>query len=130
LNDTPKIVALLLVVKALGLRSGMLAVALGMTAGGLLGARKVAETMGRKITPLTPGQVFTAILVTAALVGRASRAGLPVSTTHVSCGSIFGIGLLTRQADTRVVSEILMSWLLTLPTAAAIGAAVYYMSAG
>ncbi|HYO64064.1 MAG TPA: anion permease [Pyrinomonadaceae bacterium] len=128
LNDTPKIVALLMVVKALGLRSGILAVAFGMTAGGLLGARKVAETMSRKITPLTPGQGFTANLVTAALVVFASRLGLPVSTTHVSCGSIFGIGLLTRRADTRVISEILMSWLLTLPTAAVIGAAVYYFA--
>ncbi|HYY56098.1 MAG TPA: anion permease, partial [Pyrinomonadaceae bacterium] len=59
LNDTPKIVALLLVVKALGLRWAMIAVALGMAVGGLLSARKVAETISRKITPLTRAQGLT-----------------------------------------------------------------------
>ncbi len=125
LNDTPKIVALVLVIKAVGIRWGMIAVAVGMAAGGLLNARKVAITMSKKITPLTHGQGFTANLVTAALVISASRWGLPVSTTHVSVGSLFGIGLLTRQADTRVVSGILLSWVLTLPIAAILGGIIY-----
>ncbi|HEV2914418.1 MAG TPA: anion permease [Pyrinomonadaceae bacterium] len=127
LNDTPKIVALLLVVRALGLRWAMISVALGMAVGGLLSARRVAETMSRKITPLTRTQGLTANLVTAALVIFASRMGMPVSTTHVSCGSLFGIGLITKQANTRVVSEILMSWLITLPVAMILGGAAYYI---
>jgi inorganic phosphate transporter, PiT family len=125
LNDTPKIVALLLVIKALGIRWGMIAVAAGMAVGGLTNARKVAITMSKKITPLNHGQGFTANLVTAGLVIFASRWGLPVSTTHVSVGSLFGIGLVTRQANPRVVSEILMSWILTLPIAAILAAIVY-----
>lgn len=127
LNDTPKIVALLLVVKALDLKWGMLAVAVGMAVGGLINARRVADTMSKKITPMTPSQGFTANLVTAGLVIFASRLGLPVSTTHVSCGSLFGIGMITRQANVKVISQILMSWVLTLPTAAVLSALAYWL---
>lgn len=127
LNDTPKIVALLLIIQALGIRRGMLCVGVGMAAGGLLNARKVALTMSKKITPMTPGQGFAANLVTSALVIFASRFGMPVSTTHVSCGSLFGIGLLTRQANVRVISQILLSWVLTLPIAALLGALTYWL---
>jgi PiT family inorganic phosphate transporter len=125
LNDTPKIVALLLVIKAVGIRWGMIVVAVGMAVGGLMNAHKVAITMSKKITPLNHGQGFTANVVTAALVFAASRWGLPVSTTHVSVGSLFGIGLVTRQANPRVVSGILLSWVLTLPIAAVLGAITY-----
>jgi len=125
LNDTPKIVALLLVMKTIDVKFGMLLVAVAMAVGGLLNAREVAITMSKKITPLNPGQGFTANLVTSFLVILASRFGLPVSTTHVSVGSLFGIGLITREANRRVVSAILMSWLLTLPMAAIVSAAIY-----
>ena len=127
LNDTPKIVALLLVIKTFDVKFGMLMVAIAMAIGGLLNARRVAITMSKRITPLNPGQGFTANLVTSFLVILASRFGLPVSTTHVSVGSLFGIGLITREANRRVVSGILMSWILTLPIAAIISAAVYIL---
>ena len=68
--------------------------------------------------------------MTAVLVIFASRWGLPVSTTHVSVGSLFGIGLITRQANPRVVSGILMSWILTLPIAALLSAIVYKLLTG
>jgi PiT family inorganic phosphate transporter len=125
LNDMPKIVALLLVIKTFDVKFGMLLVAVAMATGGLLNARRVAITMSKRITPLNPGQGFTANLVTSALVILASRFGLPVSTTHVSVGSLFGIGVITGEANRRVVSGILMSWLLTLPIAAIFSAAVY-----
>jgi PiT family inorganic phosphate transporter len=105
----------------------MLAVGVGMAVGGLLNARKVAMTMSKKITPMTHGQGFSANVVTAALVVFASRLGMPVSTTHVSVGSLFGIGVVTRQANVRVVSQILLSWVLTLPIAAALGALIYWL---
>lgn len=127
LNDTPKIVALLLVIKAFGIQWGMLSVAIGMAAGGLINAKKVANTISKKITPMNHGQGFTANLVTGFLVIVASRFGVPVSTTHVSVGSIFGIGTVTKQANTKVVSEIVLSWVLTLPIAAAFSAAAYYV---
>jgi len=127
LNDTPKIVALILIIKAFGIRTGMLTVAVGMAVGGLLSAKRVATTMSKKITPMNQGQGFVANFTTALLVIFASRMGLPVSTTHVSVGALFGVGLITRQANYRVVTGILTSWLLTLPIAAILAAIVYWL---
>lgn len=127
LNDTPKIVALLLVVQGLAIAHGMLVVAAAMALGGLLSAGKVARTISHRITPMNPGQGFTANLVTSALVIASSRLGLPVSTTHVSVGSLFGIGMATRQARGRVVTSIFTSWVLTLPSAAGFSAAIYWI---
>jgi inorganic phosphate transporter, PiT family len=127
LNDTPKIIGLLLVVKALDVRFGMLAVALAMALGGLLNARKVAETMSKKISKMNDGQALTANLVTAFMVLFASRFGMPVSTTHVSVGAISGIGLVNGSADKKMISAILMSWVMTLPIAAAIAAISYVL---
>jgi PiT family inorganic phosphate transporter len=127
LNDTPKIAALLLVVQSLGIRWGMVAVAVAMAVGGLIHSRRIAETMSKKITAMNHGQGFSANLATGILVIAASKFGLPVSTTHVSVGALTGIGAATGQADYRVVSGILLSWLLTLPCAALLGASAYWM---
>ena len=125
LNDTPKIAALLLLVTALNIRWGMVAVGLGMAIGGLLNAKKVAETMSHKITPLNSGQGFAANLSTGCLVLLASKFGLPVSTTHVSVGSLFGIGLVNRSANPAVIRNNLLSWVLTLPSPPILGALAY-----
>lgn len=125
LNDTPKIVALLLIVTAFSIKGGMLAVGLGMATGGLLNARKVAMTMSNKITTLNPGQGLAANLVTSFLVIFASRLGVPVSTTHVSVGSIFGVGVVSKTANLGVFSKVLSSWVLTLPIAAMISGIIY-----
>ena len=118
LNDTPKIVGLLVIINAMDIKWGMIAVAITMAIGGLLNAKKVGITMSKKITPMNSGQGFTANMITGLLVTTASVHGLPVSTTHVSVGSIFGIGTVTKKADVKMVSKILLSWLLTLPIAA------------
>jgi inorganic phosphate transporter, PiT family len=128
LNDTPKIVALLLLWKTLDIRWGFAAIAASMAIGGLLNARKVAETMSKKITVMNHGQGFTANLTTAILVVLASLYGLPVSTTHVSVGSLFGIGLTTGQVNVRVVNAIVFSWLITLPCAAVLAGSIYWMT--
>ncbi|KKL25995.1 hypothetical protein LCGC14_2399720 [marine sediment metagenome] len=118
LNDTPKIVALLLVMGAFSLKWGIFMVALAMAIGGLLNAKKIAITMSERITKMNHGQGFSANLVTALLVIFASRWGLPVSTTHVSCGSLFGIGLVNKKANLSVIRQIILAWVLTLPLAA------------
>jgi inorganic phosphate transporter, PiT family len=125
LNDTPKIVALMLIGESISVYWGSLAVALGMAIGGLLNAKKVAETMSRKITAMNAGQGLAGNLVTGFLVIAASRYGLPVSTTHVSVGSIFGVGLVSKKANSRVFYQILLSWILTMPIAATISAIAY-----
>lgn len=127
INDTPKIVALLLAGEVIHPTLGLFLVAIVMAVGGILNARRVAETMSRKITRMTPGQGFTANLVTAFLVTVASRFGLPVSTTHVSCGSLFGIGLVNGTGQARTILSILLAWITTLPTGAAMAAAVYWL---
>jgi inorganic phosphate transporter, PiT family len=128
LNDTQKIVALLLLSKALDIRWGFAMVAIAMAMGGLLNARKVAETMSKKITTMNHGQGFTANLTTAILVVLASVFGLPVSTTHVSVGALFGIGLTTRKANLRTINAIVLSWLITLPCAAIICGTIYWIA--
>ncbi|MBI3042311.1 MAG: inorganic phosphate transporter [Betaproteobacteria bacterium] len=125
LNDTPKIVGLLLAVQALNAEFGSWAIAAAMAAGGLLNARKVAVTMSKRISRMNEGQALAANLVTGLLVILASRFGLPVSTTHVSVGAIGAIGLANGSAHRGVIGGILASWLLTLPVAAMVGALAY-----
>jgi inorganic phosphate transporter, PiT family len=127
LNDTPKIVALMLAAEALPALWGLSLVAGVMAVGGVLNARRVAMTMSQKITRMNPGQGFTANLVTAVLVAGASRFGLPVSTTHVSVGSLFGIGVVNRKAQARTLLTILFAWVTTLPLGAAFAASVYLL---
>ena len=122
LNDTPKIFALLLAAKAASAQLGLMAVGLAMALGGLLNSRRVAETMAHKITALELGQGLVANLTTATLVIGASRLGLPVSTTHVSTGGLFGIGLITGSARWRTIALILVAWGTTLPLGALLGA--------
>jgi len=127
LNDTPKIVALLVAAKALRLpmTPALLLVAGAMALGGWLGARRIAATMAERITSMNHGQAFTANLTTSLLVLFASRWGLPVSTTHVSCGSLFGLGAVTGQARWGIIRAIVAAWIGTLPVAAALAAATY-----
>ena len=122
LNDTPKMAALLIVAKALDIRWGFAAVAVTMAIGGLLDARNVAETLGKKITGMNPGEGFAANVATALLVSTASYHSLPVSTTHVSVGALVGIGIVTRKAHWNAVGQIVLSWLVTLPCGAALAA--------
>lgn len=127
LNDTPKIVSLILIIQMFSIQGGVIAVAVAMAIGGLLNARQVAETMSQKISQMNAGQGVSANLVTGALVIAASTFGLPVSTTHVSVGSIFGVGLVSQKANARVFYQILLSWILTLPIAAILSAAFYWL---
>lgn len=127
LNDTPKIMALLVGFQFLQIQYSMLIVAIAMAIGGLLSARRIAYTMSKKITTLTHGQGLSANLSTGALVIFASSLGMPVSTTHVAVGSLFGIGMITQQGNNNVISKIFIAWVLTLPVAAALSAVAYMM---
>jgi PiT family inorganic phosphate transporter len=126
LNDTPKLLGLLFVMEALDVRLRAMLIAVAMAIGGLLNARKVAETLSNKVTTLNDGQALSANLVTAALVIAASRFGLPVSTTHVSVGAISGVGIVSGHVNWRTLANILLAWCLTLPTAALIAWVAYF----
>ena len=126
LNDTPKIVGLVVGVGIVSMPQGTVAVALMMAIGGLIAARSVAETLSHEITPMTPSQGLVGNLATSGLVIAASRYGLPVSTTHVSTGAIFGIGGGEGSLNRRTVAQILAAWLVTLPFAAGIAAVLMW----
>lgn len=125
LNDTPKMAALLLMAPSFSSKSAVLLVGIMIAVGGLIDAKRVAETLGKKVTGMTPGQGFSANLVTAVLVVTASFHSLPVSTTHVSVGSLLGMGASTKQAKWRKVIEILLAWITTVPCGALLAAIVY-----
>lgn len=125
LNDTPKLVALGVAAGTLDLRWGVLLVALFMALGGLLHAQRVAETVSKRVTTMDPDEGFIANLVTSFLVIFASRWGLPVSTTHVSCGALFGIGVANGKARWGVIRNIVLAWVVTLPVAALQAAGIY-----
>jgi PiT family inorganic phosphate transporter len=122
LNDTPKILGLMVGASAIDPSLGALVLGLTMALGGVVGARRVADTLALRITPMDDGQGFAANLATSLLVVGASRLGLPVSTTHVSTGGIFGIGAAGGTLRGRAAGEIILAWLWTLPLAAGLGA--------
>lgn len=125
LNDTPKIAALLLLAPAFSIKSSLVLIGLAIAVGGLLSARRVAETMSQGITTMNHGQGFIANIITGLIVIGASRFGMPVSTTHVSCGSLFGIGAVTGGARRNTIVTILLAWIVTLPLAAALASVSY-----
>lgn len=129
LNDTPKLLGVLV---AGGLFTAdvplVLMVGLAMALGGLVWSRPIARTMGERLTPMSPAQGTASNLVTAVIVGAASLAakGLPVSTTHVSCGSIFGLGAARRELSRRWAGAVAVSWLFTLPVAGSLAGGLWY----
>lgn len=125
LNDTPKIAGIALLAIPLGLDAGIGLIAAAMAVGGLVHSRKIAETMAHKITPMSHGEGAVANFVTSTVVIGASALGMPVSTTHVSCGALFGLGLANRRLEWRMAGGIVAAWVLTLPAAAALAALVY-----
>ena len=71
---------------------------------------------------MNDGQGLSANLVTAGLVLSASWLAMPVSTTHVAVGSIFGIGAATGGGRKKAIARILLAWVITLPLAGFIAA--------
>jgi PiT family inorganic phosphate transporter len=94
--------------------------AIGIVAGLLMYGRRVMETIGKKITELTPSRGFAATLAAATTVVFASGTGLPISTTHTLVGAVLGVGLARGigAVNLTVVRTILLSWIVTLPAGA------------
>ncbi len=88
---------------------------------------RVMLTIGKKITELTPTRGFCAEFAAATTIVIASKLGLPISTTHTLVGGVLGVGLARgiSALNLRVVTNIIISWVVTIP-AGAIGAIVIY----
>jgi PiT family inorganic phosphate transporter len=102
------------------------AIALGTYAGGW----RIIKTMGSRIIKMDPAQGFAAQGSGAAVILAASHVGFPLSTTHTISGGVMGAGAAKRLSAVRwgVAGNIVVAWILTLPTSAAIGAGVYGMT--
>jgi PiT family inorganic phosphate transporter len=90
---------------------------------------RVIDTIGHKITQLTPSRGFSAELGAATTIVLASRMGIPVSTTHILVGAVLGVGLSRGigALDLRVVGNILLSWVATLPLAAGLSILFFHL---
>jgi len=88
---------------------------------------KVIETIGRKITEITPTRGFSAEFSTATTVLIFSKLGLPISTTHTMVGSVIGVGFARGIAtlNLRVIRNIITSWFITIPVAAITTVIIY-----
>lgn len=88
--------------------------------------RRVIQTMGKDLTPITPSSGFTIELASAFTVVIASNIGLPVSTTHCKVGSVVAVGWIrSRKAvDWRLFRNIFVAWFVTVPVAGLFSAAV------
>jgi PiT family inorganic phosphate transporter len=101
--------------------------ALGISIGFATWGYRVIETVGRKITELTPTRGFSAEFATATTVLLASYLGMPISTTHTLVGSVIGVGLAggLSSVNLKIIQRIVASWLLTVPVACMLSIAIY-----
>ncbi len=132
LNDTPKIVALVLVAGAFFAHPPALeplafaVLTMGMVAGSFVAGRRVTVLLAERVTPMDHQEGFLANLVTAAMVGPGAALGLPMSTTHVSSGAIIGLGFRKKvYTNWRTVQSMILAWVVTVPLAAALGIVSY-----
>jgi PiT family inorganic phosphate transporter len=99
--------------------------------GTLVGGWKVIRTMGMRLTRLRPVGGFCAETAGACSILMSSALGIPVSTTHTIAGAIAGVGSVRRASAVRwsVASEIVVAWVLTLPTSALVAALAWWLIA-
>jgi PiT family inorganic phosphate transporter len=101
----------------------------GIVAGLATLGYRVMQTIGVRITELTPTRGYCATLAAASTVVLASKTGLPVSTTHIAVGAVMGVGLARGigALDLRVIGNIVISWIVTLPAGAILAAIFFYV---
>ncbi|XP_015195544.1 sodium-dependent phosphate transporter 2 isoform X1 [Lepisosteus oculatus] len=98
----------------------------GICAGLWVWGRRVIQTMGKDLTPITPSSGFTIELASALTVVFASNIGLPISTTHCKVGSVVAVGWIRskKAVDWRLFRNIFLAWFVTVPVAGLFSAAV------
>lgn len=116
------------VVMKVGVPVWLLAAGGAAVGGGLFAfGTRVMQTIGRKITEITPIRGFCAEFGAATTILICSRLGLPVSTTHVLVGSVVGVGFMRGMGglDLRIIRNIAYSWIVTLPFTVALSVIFY-----
>lgn len=101
-----------------------------MGLGTLAGGWRIVETLGFKLTHLSPRQGFAAETGGSVMLFTASAMGIPVSTTHTITGAILGTGASEPRPEVKwkKAGEIVMAWILTIPCSALMGSAFYYIA--
>ncbi len=104
----------------------------GIVLGLMMYGHRVIATVGQGITELTPSRGFSAELAAATTVVLASGTGIPISTTHTLVGAVLGVGMARGIAalDLRVVRNIFMSWIITLPAGGIMAILFFFMLKG
>jgi phosphate/sulfate permease len=131
LNDTPKLVAIGIVVLGPHLNPSLLLLtgAGAMFAGSLSAGRRVAHVLGENIVRMEHREGLLANAATAILVGAGANLGLPMSTTHVSTGAIAGIaGGKTERLNRRTLRDLALAWTVTPLVAASIAGISYLIA--
>ncbi|GAB3994265.1 hypothetical protein GCM10029992_08150 [Glycomyces albus] len=105
-----------------------IAAALALALGTYQGGWRIIKTLGRRIIDLHPPQGFAAETVASAVLFANTAIGAPISTTHIITSAIMGVGSTGGKRAVRwgVARTIVMAWILTFPTAAVVGAIVYF----
>jgi len=107
---------------------GAIGIVLGLATYGF----KVIRTVGKNITELTPSRGFAAELAAATTVVIASGTGLPISTTHTLVGAVLGVGIARGigAINLRVVRNIMLSWIITLPAGGILAVLFFFLLKG
>ena len=107
----------------------LLAGGVGIAVGAYTWGRGVMETVGKKITAITPTRGFSAEFGTAVTVLLCSRLGMPVSTTHVAVGNIIGVGLAggISALNLAVIKKIFYAWVISVPAAGVFSVGLYFL---
>lgn len=136
-NDAQKSMGILTLVLLLGGFIGsfavpfwvILACAIAMTLGIMSGGWRIVRTLGFAIYRVRPLHALDSQFASAAVISGASVLGAPVSTTHVVSSTIMGIGASERpkHVNWNKAGEIILTWIITLPGAAAMAVALYFL---
>ena len=108
-----------------------LAAGLAIAAGTYFGGWRIIRTVGTGIYQMEPAGGFAAQATAGMVIYASTRAGYPLSTTHVISGAVIGSGATRRLSAVRwgVAGNIVFAWILTIPAAAVVAAGVYYVAA-
>lgn len=101
----------------------------GVVLGLLMYGTKVIQTVGSKITALTPSRAYAATISAASAVVFSNSLGIPVSTTQTLVGAVLGVGMARGigALNLRVIRNIFLSWIVTVPAASLLTIVFYYL---
>jgi inorganic phosphate transporter, PiT family len=101
---------------------------LAIAAGTYVGGWRIMRTLGQRLYSMEPAAGFASQACAGATIYLATHFGYPLSTTHVISGGVMGAGATKRLSAVRwgVAGNIVIAWILTIPAAAVVAAALYW----